>query len=106
MPPARRPPAPHRGAPTAAHRAPRDGAPCPRSSGLEAKYSALLADVLGIADVSATSHFFDDLGADSLVMARFCARVRKRPDLPNVAIKDIYRAPTIAALAAAGADPL
>ena len=81
-------------------------APAAASDGLEAEYSALLAEVLGIAEVSATSNFFDDLGADSLLMARFCARVRSRPDLPNVAIKDIYRAPTIAALAAAGADSL
>ena len=45
-------------------------------------------------------HFFDDLGADSMVMARFCARVRKRPDLPSVSIKDIYQHPTITSLAA------
>ena len=29
---------------------------------------------------------FDDLGADSMLMARFCARVRKRADLPPVSI--------------------
>ena len=34
-------------------------------------------------------------------MARFCARLRKRPDLPNVTIKDVYRYPTITSLAAA-----
>ncbi|WP_145379426.1 phosphopantetheine-binding protein, partial [Staphylococcus epidermidis] len=45
--------------------------------------------------------FFQDLGADSLVMAQFCARVRKQPDLPAVSIKDIYQNPTISALAAA-----
>ena len=43
--------------------------------------------------VPADSHFFDDLGADSLVMAKFCARVRKRGDLPPVSMKDIYRHP-------------
>jgi non-ribosomal peptide synthetase-like protein len=32
-------------------------------------------------------------------MARFCARLRKRPDLPSVSIKDVYRHPTIQALA-------
>ena len=47
------------------------------------------------------SHFFDELGADSLVMAHFCARVRKRPDLPSVSMQDIYRHPTISSLAAA-----
>ena len=54
--------------------------------------------------VSVDSNFFDDLGADSMVMARFCARVRKRPDLPAVSIKDIYQHPTIRILAAALAD--
>jgi non-ribosomal peptide synthetase-like protein len=31
-------------------------------------------------------------------MAHFCARVRKRDDLPSVSIKDIYRNPTISSL--------
>ncbi|MGI5132323.1 Pls/PosA family non-ribosomal peptide synthetase [Pseudonocardia sp. CA-107938] len=70
---------------------------------MEAGYAALLAEVLGVPRVATTSNFFDDLGADSMVMARFCAKVRGRADLPNVAIKDIYRAPTIAELAKAGA---
>jgi acyl carrier protein len=54
--------------------------------------------------VPVDSNFFDDLGADSMVMARFCARVRKRPDLPAVSIKDIYQHRTIQSLAAALAD--
>ena len=49
--------------------------------------------------VPADGHFFDDLGADSLVMAKFCARVRKREDLPSVSMKDIYGHPTIRSLA-------
>ena len=61
----------------------------------------ILADLLGAEQVSVHSHFFDDLGADSLVMAQFCARVRKRPDLPSVSIKDVYQHPTIADLATA-----
>src|SRR5215469_5875850 len=64
----------------------------------------VLADVLRVDHLSADSHFFDDLGADSLVMAKFCARVRKRGDLPSVSMKDIYRHPTIRSLAAAFAD--
>ena len=55
----------------------------------------------GAERVSVDSHFFDDLGADSLVMAQFCARVRKRPDLPSVSMKDIYQHPTISRLATA-----
>ncbi|MFJ5534691.1 Pls/PosA family non-ribosomal peptide synthetase [Streptomyces sp. NPDC093261] len=46
-------------------------------------------------------HFFDDLGADSLVMAHFCARLRKRADLPSVSMKEVYQHPTIRELAAA-----
>jgi len=34
-------------------------------------------------------------------MAKFCARVRKRGDLPPVSMQDIYRHPTIRSLAAA-----
>ena len=81
------------------------GASASTSAGgdLEAGYAAVLADVLGVPTVASTSNFFDDLGADSMIMARFCAKVRSKPELPNVAIKDIYRAPTIVELAAVGA---
>lgn len=66
--------------------------------------AAMLADVLRADRVSVESHFFDELGADSLVMAHFCARVRKRGDLPSVSMKDVYQHPTIRSLAAALAD--
>jgi non-ribosomal peptide synthetase-like protein len=65
----------------------------------------VLADVLGVERVPGEAHFFHDLGADSMVMARFCARVRKRADLPDVSMKDVYRHPTLAALAATVAEP-
>ena len=55
----------------------------------------MLADIVGTEHVSVDDHFFDDLGADSMLMARFCARVRKRPDLPSVSMPDIYKHPTI-----------
>jgi non-ribosomal peptide synthetase-like protein len=51
--------------------------------------------------VDPDAHVFDDLGADSMVMARFCARVRKQPDLPSVSIKDVYAHPTVRDLATA-----
>ena len=54
--------------------------------------------------VPVDAHFFDDLGADSLVMAHFCARVRKRDDLPSVSMKDIYQHPTISSLTTALSD--
>ena len=77
-----------------------DTAPMP----VERVFADMLADVMGVERVSADSNFFDDLGADSMVMARFCARVRKRPDLPSVSIKDIYQHPTITSLATALGD--
>ena len=63
--------------------------------------AGLLADVMHVGEVPVHSHFFADLGADSLVMAHFCARVRKRGDLRSVSMKDIYSHPTIASLATA-----
>src|SRR6266404_7096746 len=74
------------------------------TSGAESIFAEVLAGVLHVDRVSVDSHFFDELGADSLVMAHFCARVRKRGDLPSVSMKDVYQRPTIRSLAAAVAD--
>src|SRR5436309_12768752 len=74
------------------------------TTGAESIFAEMLADVLRVDRVSVDSHFFDELGADSLVMAHFGARVRKRGDLPSVAMKDVYRYPTIRRLAAALAE--
>jgi len=70
----------------------------------ETVLAEVLAEVLRVDRVSVDSHFFDDLGADSLVMAHFCARVRKRGNLPPVSMRDVYQHPTIRRLAAALAD--
>jgi non-ribosomal peptide synthetase-like protein len=61
----------------------------------------MLAGVMKVGQVAFDDHFFDDLGADSLVMAKFCARVRKREGLPVMSMKDIYAHPTIRGLAEA-----
>ncbi|WP_406730235.1 Pls/PosA family non-ribosomal peptide synthetase [Streptomyces sp. NBC_01794] len=74
------------------------------AAGTERILAEMLADVVRVEQVSVDSHFFDDLGADSLVMAHFCARVRKRTDLPSVSMKDVYRHPTIRSLATALED--
>ncbi|MFG2093394.1 Pls/PosA family non-ribosomal peptide synthetase [Streptomyces sp. NPDC048612] len=74
------------------------------ATGIEGALAATLAEVTGAGQVPVDQHFFDDLGADSLVMAHFCARVRKRADLPAVSMKDVYRYPTIRQLATALAD--
>ncbi|WP_079149193.1 Pls/PosA family non-ribosomal peptide synthetase [Streptomyces agglomeratus] len=70
----------------------------------ERGFAEVLADVVRVERVSVDSHFFDDLGANSLVMAHFCAKVRKHTDLPPVSMKDIYRNPTIRSLAVALAE--
>ncbi|MFF0989027.1 Pls/PosA family non-ribosomal peptide synthetase [Kocuria nitroreducens] len=74
---------------------------------VQARLAEVLTGVLGGEQVSVDSHFFDDLGADSLVMAQFCARVRKEPDLPAVSIKDVYQYPTVRSLATSlgGTEP-
>ncbi|MFF3256726.1 acyl carrier protein, partial [Actinacidiphila glaucinigra] len=67
----------------------------------ERRFAEVLADIVHTEHVSVDSHFFDDLGADSLLMARFCARARKQADLPPISMPDIYKHPTIRTLAAA-----
>ena len=65
----------------------------------EGMLAEMLAEVMKVEHVPVDSHFFDELGADSLVMAKFCARTRKREDLPSISMKDIYAHPTIRNLA-------
>ncbi|GAA2274714.1 hypothetical protein GCM10010145_51630 [Streptomyces ruber] len=81
--------------------APAPVAPADPGAGVEALLAEVLAEVVRTEQVAADSNFFADLGADSLVMARFCARVRKREDLPSVSMKDIYRHQTVRSLAQA-----
>jgi non-ribosomal peptide synthetase-like protein len=73
-------------------------------SRVEGIFAEVLAGVLGADHVAVDRHFFEELGADSLVMAHFCARVRKRGDLPPVSMTDVYAHPTVRRLAAALAD--
>ncbi len=68
------------------------------SPAVEQALADILAGVLKVERVDSNSHFFDDLGADSLNMAHFCARIRKHGDLPSVSMKDVYNQPTIARL--------
>jgi non-ribosomal peptide synthetase-like protein len=73
-------------------------------TGVERTLGEILAKVLNVDRVSVESNFFDELGADSLVMAKFCARVRKQKDLPAISMQDIYAHPTIRDLAEAFTD--
>src|SRR3954454_24436267 len=61
----------------------------------------VLAELVPAERVTVDSHFFDDLGADSMVMTQFCARVRKRQGLPSISIKDVYQHSTVRSLATA-----
>jgi non-ribosomal peptide synthetase-like protein len=70
-------------------------------TGIEQLLAELLADTLGVDQISAGSHFFNDLGASSLLMARFTAAIRETASLPPVSMKDIYLHPTVRSLAAA-----
>jgi len=70
------------------------------------EFAQILAELLAVDGVGHDENFFDDLGADSLLMAQFCSRVRKQPGLPKVSMKDIYGHSTVNALATAlGAAP-
>ncbi len=75
------------------------------ATSIERALADLLASTLDVERVSVVSHFFDDLGADSLVMARFNAAVRQHAGLAAVSMKDIYLHPTVRGLAAASAEP-
>ncbi|SES38950.1 Pls/PosA family non-ribosomal peptide synthetase [Actinokineospora terrae] len=67
---------------------------------LEIALAEELAAVLGVEQVSARGHFFTDLAVDSLLMSRFCAKVRQRADVPTVTMQQVYQHPTIHDLAA------
>ena len=65
-----------------------------------------LARTLGLDTVSVDSHFFDDLGANSLLLAKFSALVRKESGLPALSMREIYGNPTVRQLAGSSATPL
>jgi non-ribosomal peptide synthetase-like protein len=70
----------------------------------EAALADAFGELVGVKEVSVEAHFFDDLGANSLLLAQFCARVRDRlddtpPTKNTVAMKDVYQHPTVRSLA-------
>ncbi|MFC9351969.1 Pls/PosA family non-ribosomal peptide synthetase [Arthrobacter sp. NPDC057013] len=65
----------------------------------EASLAEQLGLILGQDRVSTEAHFFNDLGANSLLMAHFCARVRNNTDLLPPAMQDVYQNPTVRQLA-------
>ncbi|KOV78041.1 non-ribosomal peptide synthetase [Nocardia sp. NRRL S-836] len=70
----------------------------------EREVSSVLATLLGTADVG-VDHSFFDLGAHSLLLVRACELLR--PLKPDLRVVDLFRYPTVRALAAhiAGAGP-
>jgi non-ribosomal peptide synthetase-like protein len=71
----------------------------PAETATERILADALGAVLGIDEVSVVSNFFDDLGANSLLMAQFSAKVRKTGALPSTSMREIYQNPTIRSLA-------
>jgi len=71
------------------------------ADGTEAVLADTLAGVLGLDRVSAEADFFDDLGASSLLMARFIAAL---PDGRPASMRDVYEHRTVRRLAAATDD--
>lgn len=74
-----------------AHVAPRPG--------LETTLARPLASLLGLETVSAQAHFFHELGASSLLMARYGAALRQALGGARPAMADLYAHPTVAQLA-------
>nr|CDQ34199.1 Linear gramicidin synthase subunit D [Virgibacillus halodenitrificans] len=66
---------------------------------VEIRLAAMLAELLSLERVSVTHHFFEDLGANSLLMARFSTRIRREFATNDIAMREIYLAPTIRQLA-------
>ncbi len=69
---------------------------CPVEAGL----AEVLANLLGIERVSVEDHFFDDLGTNSLLMARFSSKVRKELGINDFSMREIYQNSTVRAMAA------
>jgi natural product biosynthesis luciferase-like monooxygenase protein len=68
------------------------------AEGMQAQIASLWCDVLKLADVGATDNFFD-LGGHSLLAVQLHRRLRAEV-APALTITDIFRFPTVAALAA------
>ena len=66
---------------------------------LETTIARELAQLLGLEQVSAEDHFFEDLGVDSLLMAEFSAQLRDVLGRESLAMADIYAQPSVRGLA-------
>ena len=66
----------------------------------EKALAGVLKEVMKLDHVSVGDNFFQDLGAHSLLMARFAGGIRQRMNVPAISIRDMYLNPTIEELAA------
>lgn len=66
---------------------------------MERTVADVLASVLQVERVSITDDFFMDLGAHSLLMARFGSELRQSAGLPDISMRDVYQNPTVEKLA-------
>jgi hypothetical protein len=57
-----------------------------------------LTDTLGLDQVSIDGDLFNDYGAHSLLMSRFCARVRELEPSLQIAMRDVYTNATVSRL--------
>ena len=58
-------------------------------------------ETMNLASVSVDADFFNECGAHSLLMARFCAKIRQVSPKTSVAMRDVYANPNVRRLAAA-----
>jgi len=65
----------------------------------EATVAEALAEILSMAAVSVEDHFFEDMGANSLLMAQLSSALRERIPQANLSMREIYLNPTVTKLA-------
>ena len=73
----------------------------PPESASEIILCRALGETLNLEDVSIDGDFFNEYGAHSLLMARFCAKIRQIAPTMNIAMRDVYTNPNIRRLALA-----
>ncbi len=78
-------------------RAPAPAQPAP-ASGSQAQIAAIWSRILGVGDIRAEDNFFQ-LGGHSLLAVQAHREIRTALDLPGLSITDIFRFPTLGALA-------
>ena len=71
----------------------------PPEGALEQSLAAELATVLALPQVSVVAHVIDELGATSIRMSTWCARLRAHAGLEGLRIADLYQHPTVRDLA-------